>query len=95
MRAIDRSAVLSTASPAKAGVQRRASRVFVQEDWIPAFAGNADLKVRFRDDEPLRLASGVEEFLQRAEDAFEFQAGVGYGERVDGASARGDGLVAN
>ncbi len=32
------------------GPVARFALVLVQEDWIPAFAGNADLMVRFRDD---------------------------------------------
>ena len=39
------------ASPAKAGVQSARWRALFLWGWIPAFAGNADLMVRFRDDE--------------------------------------------
>ena len=38
------------ASPAKAGVQLVRWRALFLWGWIPAFAGNTDLKVRFRDD---------------------------------------------
>ena len=33
------------------GPVARLALILVQENWIPAFAGNADLKVRFRDGE--------------------------------------------